>query len=252
MLIHGMQKLTLLDYPEHLAAVLFTGGCNFRCPFCQNGSLVLAPEREPVIPPEEIFAFLKKRAGILTGVCITGGEPTLQADLPEFIERIKTLGYSVKLDTNGTNPSMVKQLCKNGLLDYVAMDIKSSRGQYAAVSGRPGISLEKLQETIDFLMQSHLEYEFRTTVVRGLHTEEDFLDIAQWLKGCKRYFLQSYQDSERILQREQLHLSPPQNSSQEALPAPSPLETYSPEEMKRFLSLLLPSIPSAKLRGMET
>ncbi len=245
MLIHGMQKLTLLDYPEHLAAVLFTGSCNFRCPFCQNGSLVLAPGREPVIPEEEIFSFLKKRRGILTGVCITGGEPTLYPDLPDLIRKIKALGYQVKLDTNGTNPAMIKALFEEGLLDYVAMDIKSSRQNYRKVSGCPVLSLDSLQETIDFLTSSSVEYEFRTTVVKGLHEKEDFADIAQWLAGAKRYFLQAYQDSGQILL---------QMLAGKTADSPSPLpklEPFSPEEMEEFLSILKPTIPSARLRGTD-
>jgi len=245
MLIHGMQKLTLLDYPEHLAAVLFTGSCNFRCPFCQNGSLVLAPGKEPVIPEEEIFSFLKKRKGILTGVCITGGEPTLYPELPDLIRKIKALGYPVKLDTNGTNPSMIKALFAEGLLDYVAMDIKSSRKNYGKASGCPGISLDTLQETIDFLTSASVEYEFRTTVVKGLHETEDFSDIAQWLAGAKRYFLQTYQDSGRILQRELAERNT-------AISSPLlKLEPFSPEEMEVFLSILKPTIPSALLRGTD-
>lgn len=234
MLIHGLQKLTLLDYPEHLAAVLFTGSCNFRCPFCQNGSLVLTPQEEPVIPEEEILSLLKKRRGVLTGVCITGGEPTLHHDLPDLIAKIKSLGYQVKLDTNGTNPAMVKQLYQDGLLDYVAMDIKTSRANYPLVSGCSNIPMEKLQETIDFLMTSGIEYEFRTTVVKGLHTSGDFVDIGNWLSGAKRYFLQSYKDSEYILQKGQLEMS-----------------AFTPDEMKEFLALVLPAIPSAKLRGVD-
>lgn len=251
MRIHGLQKLTLLDYPEHLAAVLFAGSCNFRCPFCQNGSLVLNPGEEPVISEEEIFSFLKKRRGILTGVCITGGEPTLYSDLPELIEKIKSFGYQVKLDTNGTNPAMVKQLYQDHLIDYVAMDLKSSRPNYPVVSGCPGLSLAKLQETIDFLMNTPIEYEFRTTVVKGLHTRNDFEDIAQWIPGAKRYFLQSYQDSGRILQQEQQKqriLSEAPSPASSKLPA---LSAFSLGEMQEFLALLLPSIPSVKLRGIE-
>lgn len=235
MLIHGLQKLTLLDYPEHLAAVLFTGSCNFRCPFCQNGSLVVNPAGEPIIPEEEILSLLKKRRGVLTGVCITGGEPTLHSDLPELIKKIKALGYQVKLDTNGTNPAMLKHLWAEGLLDYVAMDIKTSRSNYPLVSGRPDIFLEKLQESIDFLMAGDLEYEFRTTVVKGLHTYADFEDIGQWISGAKRYFLQSYQASDLVLQKDQMEMS-----------------SFSPKEMKEFLEAVLPSIPSAKLRGIDT
>lgn len=237
MKIHGLQKLTLLDYPEHLAAVLFTGSCNFRCPFCQNGSLVLDPSSEPVIPEADILAFLKKRIGILDGVCITGGEPTLHSDLPRLIRQIKALGYLIKLDTNGTNPAMVKYLSQEKLLDYVAMDIKASRQNYGNVSGCPQLSLAPVQETIDFLIHSGLEYEFRTTAVKGLHTLDDFEDIAEWLAGDSRYYIQNYRSSDLILQRLQ--------------GGSDTLASFSTEEMQHFLSQVRKHLPNACLRGVD-
>ena len=184
MKIHGFQTLTLLDYPGYTAATIFLGGCNFRCPFCQNAGLVLRPDEEPVIPEDDVLAFLKKRRRVLDGVCITGGEPTLEPELPELIRSIKELGYLVKLDTNGTHPAIVRKLAEEKLIDYVAMDIKSSREHYARLAGN---SSEKLlavvEETAAFLMEGNLDYEFRTTVVRELHEQEDFVAIRDWLAG---------------------------------------------------------------------
>ena len=164
--IHGFITLTLLDYPEHLAASIFLGGCNLRCPFCQNGNLVLSPDNEPSISEEEVLAFLKKRSGILEGVCISGGEPTLYRELPDFIEKVKALGYLVKLDTNGTNPEMLRFLYENHLLDYIAMDIKTQPEQYAKVSGlQPdAASTQKLLQNInlskEYIMSCGIDYEF--------------------------------------------------------------------------------------------
>ena len=171
--IHGFNKLTLLDYPGRLAATIFLGSCNFRCPFCHNAGLVLAPESEPLIETEEVLKVLRKRKGILDGVCVTGGEPTLDPGLTELLAQIKELGYPVKLDTNGTRPALVRELVDAGLVDYVAMDIKNS----------PGV----------------VDYEFRTTVVKELHKREDIEAIGQWLSGSRRYFLQNYKESEQVI-----------------------------------------------------
>ena len=152
MKIHGLNKTTLLDYPEHVAATVFTGGCNFRCPFCHNGGLVLEPHKQPLILEEDVLSFLKKRKGVLSGVCITGGEPTLQKDLAEFIRKIKELGYLVKLDTNGYRPEMLEELFTEGLLDYVAMDIKTSLENYAVVSGVKNIDTDVIKESADILI----------------------------------------------------------------------------------------------------
>lgn len=198
MLILGLNKTTLLDYPGCVAATIFTGGCNFRCPFCHNSGLVLMPSAGEVISEEEVLAFLKKRRNVLKGVCITGGEPTLQADLPDFISRIREIGYQVKLDTNGYKPETLKGLLEEGLLDYVAMDIKNSPDKYAASSGMDGMehdfNLGKIRESVDLLMGGSVEYEFRTTVVRELHTLGDLVRIGEWIRGCRAYFLQKFQD----------------------------------------------------------
>ncbi len=231
MQIHGMNKTTLLDYPEHVAATLFTGGCNFRCPFCQNSGLVLSPQSEPTIPEDELFDFLRKRHGILSGVCITGGEPTLQPDLPDFLRRIRDLGYLIKLDTNGYRPDVLIALTEEGLIDYVAMDIKASLPHYETAAGIPKLDTVPIEESVAFLMKGSLPFEFRTTVVKGLHTAEDFEAIGPWLAGCPKYYLQSYKDSDAVL-----------------CPGYS---SFSTEELNAFLQILKPYIPSASLRGVD-
>ena len=186
-LIVGLQKLTLLDYPGRVACTLFTKGCNFRCPFCHNASLVVRAEEQKAYSNEEILSFLKKRQGILDGVCITGGEPTLMRELPEFIYEIKALGYSVKLDTNGTRPQVIDRLIGEGLVDYIAMDIKNCPEKYAYTIGLPeNYDLTPIMESKDILMKGNVDFEFRTTVAKPFHTEEDFLKIGEWLRGEDR------------------------------------------------------------------
>lgn len=198
MKICGLQKTTLLDYPGHVAATLFLEGCNFRCPFCHNKDLVNCMSLDS-LAEEDILAFLKKRSTILEGVCITGGEPTLQPELKDFIISIRRLGYKVKLDTNGYRPHVLKELCGLDLIDYVAMDIKTSRERYPVVSGNPSLEIAKIDESAAFLMGGKIPYEFRTTVVKELHTLDDFEKIGRWLKGCSQYFLQNYVDSDQVL-----------------------------------------------------
>lgn len=194
MIISGLQRLTLLDYPGKLAATVFLGGCNFRCPFCHNASLVLGGGGES-ITEEELLRFLESRRGKLGGVCVTGGEPTLRQDLPELMAKIKAQGFAVKLDTNGTNPDMLISLAEAGLVDYVAMDIKNSREKYALTAGVPSLELAPIERSVEFLLSGRLEYEFRTTVVRELHEVSDFHKIGEWLRGARAYFLQGFKDS---------------------------------------------------------
>lgn len=194
MLIKGLQKLTLLDYPGKMACTVFTAGCNFRCPFCHNASLVTNIDDER-ISEEEFFSFLEKRQGIIDGVCVTGGEPTLQPDLKDFLKKIKDLGYSVKLDTNGYRPEVLKDVVNSGLIDYVAMDIKNSQSKYALTTGIENLDISKINESVEFLMSGVVDYEFRTTIVKELHTEEDIQDIVSWIQGAKKYFLQGFIDS---------------------------------------------------------
>ena len=228
MKICGFQKLTLLDFPGHLAATVFTGGCNFRCPFCHNSELIVP---EAFLEEEEIWQTLRKRAGVLEGVCVTGGEPTLQPDLKDFLARIKELGYRTKLDTNGSRPQVLKELCQAGLVDYVAMDIKGPRASYAAIAGVPELDLAPIKESVRYLLTRPVAYEFRTTVVPELHREEDFEEIGRWLAGAEAYYLQAYRDSEYVLDR---RFTPPSAAWMEALK-----------------KIVLPFLPCTAVRGVD-
>lgn len=230
--ICGLQKTTLLDYPGHVAATVFLGGCNIRCPYCHNSDLLdmHGPSR---YTREEILAFLKKRSGILEGVCITGGEPTMQADvLDDFIRSIRALGLLVKLDTNGTRPDVIGRLTGNGLLDYIAMDIKAGPDHYAAACGLSRMDLEPVGESIARLIDGTIPYEFRTTAVKGLHTGRDFEAIGPWIEGCRNYYLQNYTASERVLK-------------------PDGYGSFSKEELLHFAGLVKPYVDHVALRGMD-
>lgn len=229
--ICGLNKTTLLDYPGHVAATVFLGGCNFRCPFCHNGGLVLNPNNEEMLSEEEVLTFLKKRKGILTGVCISGGEPTLEAELASFISKIKSLGYLVKLDTNGYNPDIVNSFIADQLVDYIAMDIKNCFPKYAETAGVKQLDIEKIKHSIKIMMTSEIEYEFRTTVVKELHAKEDMLAIAKEIKGARAYFLQGYKESEQVI---------------------SPgFHAYSKKEMQELEEAVKPWVPSVLLRGID-
>ena len=196
MKIGGLQKLTLLDFPGKVACTVFTVGCNFRCPFCHNAPLVTHCASTPTMSEEEFFSFLKKRQGILDGVAITGGEPTLMSGLYDFIKKIKDMGFLVKLDTNGTNPEVLQTLINNKMIDYVAMDIKNSLEKYAITSGlSENYDLSKIKESADILMSGNLDFEFRTTIVSPYHTEEDMESIGRWLSGDEKFYLQNFVDS---------------------------------------------------------
>lgn len=229
--IHGFNKTTLLDYPGHIAATVFTGGCNFRCPFCHNGGLVLCPGEQEVIPEQEVLGYLEKRRGILEGVCITGGEPTLHRELPDFIRSIRELGYPVKLDTNGYRPGVLWELLNAELLDYVAMDIKAAKSNYARAAGLEMPEISLLEESVAIIQSSGIDYEFRTTVVRGIHRVEEFEAVGRWLKGSKAYYLQAFRGSENIIQ--------------------SGFDTFSIEEMERMANLARKYIDKVELRGVE-
>lgn len=210
MLIGGLQKLTLIDYPGKIACTVFTVGCNFRCPFCHNPELVESGSQKvresENISESDFFDFLKARQGLLDGVCVTGGEPLLYHDLPEFLRKIKNLGFLVKLDTNGASPDKLAALIKDNLVDYVAMDIKTNvkcqmpnvKTSYEKVAGAR-VNLKDIKKSIGIIMSSGLDYEFRTTVVPGLHTESDILEIAEEIRGAKKYFLQQFMPGEKIL-----------------------------------------------------
>ena len=230
MRIQGLQKLTLLDYPEHTACTVFTAGCNFRCPFCHNASLVVDIPKEAQISEEEFFAFLQKRIGILDGVCVSGGEPLLQPDIELFIRKIKDMGFAVKLDTNGSFPDKLIHLVEQGLVDYVAMDIKNSPETYAFTAGTETLDIVSVKKSVAYLKEGHVPYEFRTTVVKHYHSKESFEEIGKWLAGTEKYFLQNFVDSGDLIGKN--------------------TRGCSEEEMKEFLMTVKKYIPSAKLRGM--
>ena len=200
MRLFGLQKLTLLDFPERIACTVFTGGCNLRCPFCHNGSLALGDSKDE-ISEEDFFAFLESRRGRLDGVCISGGEPTLHKDLCDFARKIKALGFAVKLDTNGTRPEVLLALIAEGLVDYIAMDIKNSPAKYAETAGVKAFDYSPISESIKIISESGVAHEFRTTVTAELHDAEDIREICKILHRDTKYYLQSYRDEGEILEK---------------------------------------------------
>ncbi len=225
--VQGYQKLTLLDFPDRTACTVFTGGCNLRCPFCHNAGLVCTPLAE-VNRTDEVLDYLQKRRGILDGVCVTGGEPLLQPDLTDFIRRIKEMGYAVKLDTNGSLPDRLADLLAQGLVDYVAMDIKSSPAGYAAATGTE-VDVTVYDRSVQILRDSGVPYEFRTTAVGGIHTPEDFAAIGRWLGDVPRYFIQRFVDSGQLIGEG--------------------YTAFSMDEMEQLLTIVREYIPAAQLRG---
>lgn len=198
-IIGGLQKTTLIDFPGKIAATIFISGCSFRCPWCYSPELVL-PEKikkHPKISEKYLFDFLEKRKGLLDGVCLTGGEPTIHKNLPDFIKKIKKLGYLVKLDTNGSNPEMLQRLINEKLVDYVAMDIKAPKEKYNKLVGVK-INIQKIQKSIDILKEGKVDYEFRSTIVPTVHAKEDVIAMAKWIKGAKRYYLQNFRPEKTI------------------------------------------------------
>ncbi len=230
MKFYGMQKMTLLDYPGYVACTLFTGGCNFRCPFCHNALLVLDLDENYTIPEEEVLAFLKKRQGLLDGVCVTGGEPLINKDIGDFLSKVKELGFKIKLDTNGTNPALLKELVSQKLVDYVAVDIKNSPEKYAETVGLKSFDMSTINETVNFLMTGCVDYEFRTTVTKQFHTEKSMEEAARFIRGAKRYFLQNFVDSGNLIG--------------------SGITGQSKEEMEKLLSVVKKYVPDSCLRGI--
>ena len=228
--ISGLQKLTLLDFPGKVACTLFTKGCNMRCPFCHNASLVTRAAEQPVYNNDDILAFLKKRAGVLDGVCFTGGEPTLMRGLGDFMRQVKELGYSIKLDTNGTNPKMLRSLIDDRLVDYVAMDIKNSPEKYAETVGVENFDMAPICESTEILMSGDVDFEFRTTVSYPYHTDNDIRKIGEWLRGEEKFFLQQFKDSGDIIG--------------------SDIRAIEKDEMEKFINILKPFVPNAQLRGL--
>ncbi|MBO4342742.1 MAG: anaerobic ribonucleoside-triphosphate reductase activating protein [Clostridia bacterium] len=228
--IQGLQKLTLLDFPGKMACTVFTGGCNLRCPFCHNSPLVINPPSEPAYSEDEIFDLLQKRKGILEGVAITGGEPLMQPDIEVFMAKVKQAGFAVKLDTNGTYPEKLKRIVENGLADYVAMDVKSSKSGYPQCVGIKDYDTSKVNESMEFLKNSGADYEFRTTVAQGLHTAQDIEDMGKWVAGAKRHYLQQFKDSGELIG--------------------FGLQPFSKQSMLEFRDILSPYVDFCDVRGI--
>ena len=231
MLVSGLQKLTLLDYPGKVACTVFTGGCNFRCPFCHNSSLVLPEQIAHDSSVDEVLRFLKKRVGVLDGVAVTGGEPLIHADMADFLREVKAMGYMVKLDSNGSFPDRLIALVQAGLVDRVAMDIKNSPALYAKTAGLEKLDMEAITRSKDFLLKGTVDYEFRTTVVKGLHTAESLMEAARWIRGAKEYYLQQYKDSGAVI-------------------AAEGLGAFDADEMHALADAVRPIVPAVQVRGV--
>ena len=227
--IQGFQKMTLLDFPGRVACTVFTGGCNLRCPFCHNGGLVRTPMEHGNMT-DVVFDYLSRRRGILDGVCLTGGEPLLQPDLADFLSRLHEMGYLVKLDTNGALPKRLSEVLGAGLVNYVAMDVKSSPTGYARATGSD-ISPEVFAESMDLIRGSGIPYEFRTTAVKGIHEENDFCEIGKWLRAEDPYFIQTFVDSGNLLG--------------------TGCSAFDEGEMQSILAAVKPYLPRAALRGQS-
>ena len=231
MLISGLQKLTLLDYPGTVACTVFTGGCNFRCPFCHNAALVLPELMGQDTDEEQVLAFLKKRQGVLDGVAITGGEPLLHKDMASFLEKVRALGYKIKLDTNGSFPDRLQEIISAGLVDRVAMDIKNAPELYARTVGLPALDLAPIERSKELLLRGDVDYEFRTTVVKGLHTRESILGAAKWIAGAKEHYLQQFKDSGHVI-------------------AIEGLSEYNEQERHELAGAAAQYVPAAQVRGV--
>lgn len=231
MLICGLQKLTLLDFPGRVACTVFTGGCNFRCPFCHNSALVLPEMIQQDTDEEQVLHFLEKRRGVLEGVAVTGGEPLLHKDAGDFIRQVRDMGYKIKLDTNGSFPDRLMELANAGLVDRVAMDIKNSPALYGKTVGLENPDMAAIERSKNFLLEGKVEYEFRTTVVKGLHTAESIRDAAKWIEGAKEYYLQQFKDSGMILN-------------------PDGLGAFDEEEMHALAGAAAEFVPSVQVRGV--
>lgn len=227
--IQGLQKMTLLDFPGKVACTVFLAGCDFRCPFCHNADL-LTTDAPTIMDDGELLSFLQKRQGLLDGVAFTGGEPLLRRELPELMKKIRELGFAVKLDTNGNHPDALRKVLEQGLVDYVAMDVKNSPERYAETIGLPSFDTAKVSESIAILRDTAPDYEFRTTVVDELHDEMSFTQIGQWIRGAKQYFLQSFTDRESVLQ--------------------SGLHAPSREKLEAYAKAVSPYVLSVSLRGV--
>ena len=228
----GIQKLTLLDYPGQVACTLFTVGCNMKCPFCHNKDLVFVPENLNYLNPDDVLDFLNKRQGIIDAVCITGGEPLLQEGLLDFLRQVKELNYKVKVDTNGLFPERLKEFIDSGLVDYIAMDIKNTFEKYALTIGLNESEqlIKTIKKSIKYLLDSDIDYEFRTTIVKEYHTKEDLIEIAKYIKDAKNYYLQQFVDSGKCIKEG--------------------LNSYNTEEMQELYESVKEIIPDVQLRGV--
>lgn len=227
--IQGLQKMTLLDWPGKVACTMFLGGCDFRCPFCHNSELLSGPM--PILMDQEgLLEFLRKRQGLLDGVCVTGGEPLLRPGLPGLLDGIKNLGFPVKLDTNGNHPDRLVRLWEQGLVDYVAMDVKNSPERYPETVGVPGLDLTPVRDSVAWLLEGHVEYEFRTTAVRQLHDAASFQAIGRWLQGARRYYIQNFVDRDTVLR--------------------AGLSGFEKAELEAFASLVRPFVERVEVRGV--
>ena len=231
MYLCGLQKLAMVDYPGKLAATVFTGGCNLRCPFCHNALLVTRLDETPELTEDAVLSFLATRKKLLDGVVLSGGEPLLQPDAADFLRKVRQMGFSVKLDTNGFFPERLAAILEEGLVDYVAMDIKNTLEKYPLTCGIPGLDTAPVAESVRLLRQSGVDFEFRTTLVREFHTREDLLSIGHWLDGSPRYFLQAFVDSGNLVG--------------------SGCSAFSPAEMHDFTRLLQPFFQEVGLRGVD-
>lgn len=231
MYLCGLQKLAMVDYPGKLAATVFTGGCNLRCPFCHNALLVTRLDETPELGEEAVLSFLATRTKLLDGVVLSGGEPLLQPDAADFLRKIRQMGFAVKLDTNGFFPDQLSAILEEGLVDYVAMDIKNAPEKYPITCGIPGLDTAPVAESVKLLRQSGVDFEFRTTLVREFHTPEDLLAIGRWLEGSPRYFLQAFVDSGNLVG--------------------SGCSPFTPQEMRDFTLLLRPFFREVSLRGVD-
>lgn len=229
MKIHGLQKMTLLDFPGRIACTVFLGGCDFRCPFCHNADLI-GMDAPPLMEETELLDFLSERVGRLDGVAFTGGEPLLRKDLPELLKKIKDMGYLTKIDTNGNHPELLKSLTDNGLADYIAMDIKNSPDLYGVTIGLEGFDTKNIEASIKILLESDADYEFRTTVIRQFHNEDSFRKIGPLIEGAKNYFLQAFVDRESV--------------------PFAGLEGFEKEEMLAFADIVRPFVENAEVRGV--
>ena len=232
MYIAGLQKLTLLDYPGQVACTVFTSGCNFRCPFCHNAPLVLPGITVlPRMDEEQVLSFLKKRQGVLDGVAVTGGEPLLHKDIGAFLDKVRALGYKIKLDTNGSFPDRLKELVEAKLIDRVAMDIKNAPALYRDTAGVDELDMAAIEESKNYLLTGVIDYEFRTTVVKGLHSKESLIDAAKWISGAKEYYLQQFKDSGSVIDL-------------------AGLGAYNEQEMHALAEAVAPWVPSVQVRGV--